>query len=559
MTAASSSTPQHEVAIQFDVRVPMRDGITLSADIYRPKAAGTYPVILSRTPYLKTGKFGIDRGRWFAGHGYVYISMDVRGRGDSDGLFRPYFNDGIDGYDAIEWVAAQPWSTGDVATVGGSYSARIQWLTALHRPPHLRAMVASVAPSDPFVEVPTGTVGPMHLCWHHLTAGRVTQNMEAVDWAQIYTHLPLLTMDELAGRPSPHWREQLQHTQLDDFWAPLCYQQRFSEIDVPVLNLSGWYDDEQIGTPLNYMGMRRHGRTERARQGQRLLMGPWPHGVYLTPTQLGEVDFGPAAKVDLQEIELRWFDHWLKGSDNGLATEPPVRIFVMGENEWREETDWPLPDTRFTNFYLHSSGKANSRHGDGVLSVAAPGAELPDTYAYDPADPVPFLTEPTSSQIGGPDDYATVEERADVLVYTTPPLPEDVTVIGPVKLVLYGASSAPDTDFTAKLLDVHPSGFAQRLCDGMVRARFRDGMDKSQLIEPGRVYAYTIDLWNTAQVFKAGHCIRLEVASSAFPKYDRNLNTGGDIATGTELVVVQQTIYHDEARPSHLILPLIKR
>ena len=556
----TSDTPR----IAFGIRVPMRDGVTLAADVYLPPLASAgddrWPVILMRTPYLKSSESALDNGRYYASQGYAYVAMDVRGRGDSDGVFVPYVNDGRDGYDAIEWLAAQPWSNGNIGTIGGSYPGCIQWLAALEQPPHLRAMIVAVSPSDPFVENPTGEHSPMDLCWLHYVSGRTLQPMASVNWEAIYTHLPLLTMDERAGRINEHWRNDLAHPQLDDYWLPRRYQHAFERINIPVLHISGRYDDEQIGTPLNFMGMTTRGATETARASQRLLMGPWGHQIN-TKAKLGEVDFGPDALIDLRGEQVRWFDRWLKpakdASDTQEVSTAPVRIFVMGANEWRDEQEWPLARTQWTHFYLHSGGQANSRFGDGTLSRALPEAEPTDSYRYDPARPVPFLTEPTSSQIGGPDDYAAVERRDDVLVYVTEPLTEDIEVTGPIKMDLYAASSAPDTDFTAKLTDVWPTGFVQRLCDGVVRARFRNGMEMPTLIEPGQVYRYTIDCWNTSQVFKAGHRIGLEISSSAFPKFARNLNTGAALGVTSEMAVAEQVIHHAAEYPSALILPVI--
>lgn len=548
-----------QVRITFNQRVPMRDGITLSADLYFPvqkQSDQRWPVILNRTPYVKAANGIVERGRYYASHGYVFIAMDVRGRGDSDGEFIPYFNDGRDGYDAIEWCASQDWSSGAVGTIGGSYPGCIQWLTALLAPPHLRAMIVSVSPSDPFVETPTGLPSPMHLCWLHLVSGRVNQVMEAVNWAEVYGHLPLLTMDERAGRYNAHWRTQVEHTRLDDYWEPLRYQHKFERVNVPVLHISGWYDDEQIGTPLNFAGMTAHAATPEARANQRLLMGPWGHAVN-TVSKLGEVDFGATALIDMRAEELNWFDRWLK-ADESVERKSPVSIFVMGANTWRDEQEWPLARTRWTPYYLHSGGSANSRFGDGQISPVEPGsAEATDTYSYDPARSTPFITEPTSSQIGGPDDYAAIERRDDVLVYVTEQVSEDIEITGPIRVELYAASSAVDTDFVARLLDIWPTGFRQRLCDGMVRARFRDGMDRPSLIEPERVYHYTIDCWNTCQVVKSGHRIGLEIMSGAFPKYDRNLNTGAPLGQTSEHVVAQQRIYHDTEHPSALILPIV--
>lgn len=544
------------VIIDFDRRVKMRDGVELSADVYRPEGAGKHPVILVRTPYTKVDERVLKDGRFFASHGYAFIAMDVRGRGDSDGKFAPYVNDGVDGYDAIEWAAAEPWSSGKVGTFGGSYAGRVQWLAAVLQPPHLTSMVSMVCPSDPFVEWPTGIPLPLDMSWHHFTAGHVNQNDRAVDWAKLALHLPLSTLDEASGRPSAAWKEMFEHPQLDAYWGRLRYQHRYDAVKAAVLHVSGWYDDEHIGTPLNFAGMATSG-PEAFRSKQKLLMGPWPHRVRATPTKVGEVDFGPAAGFDLDGYVLRWFDATLKGEGDAILREPPVRLFVMGDNKWVDEGEWPIARTAWAKYYLHGRGRANSRLGDGSLSTTPPGAEPADKYAYDPADPTPFLTDASFAQIGGPDDYRAVERRDDVLVYSTEPLDADRTVCGPIKANLWAISSAKDTDFTAKLLDVWPNGFAQRLTDGMVRARFREGMATPKLIEPGRAYEYTVDLWDTCQTFKKGHAVRLEISSSAFPKYDRNLNTGEALGKGTKMQIAEQQILHDKDHPSHVVLPIV--
>jgi uncharacterized protein len=537
----------------------MRDGVTLSADVYLPAiATAPVPVVLTRSPYMKASMAMVERGSDYVRDGYAYVVMDVRGRGDSDGAFDPYFADGRDGYDAIEWCAAQDWCDGNVGTLGGSYGGRIQWLTALEQPPHLRAMVVLVTPSDPFVETPTGMPAPMHLCWTHYTSGRVNQPMGMVDWERVYWHLPLRTMDEQAGRESRRWRAEIDHPRLDEYWRPLCYQGRFEELSVPVLHISGWYDDEQVGTPLNFAGMTSRAATPEARAAQRLLMGPWIHQVNQS-SKVGEVDFGRDALIDLHAEQRGWFDRWLKGSPEGEASAP-VRIFVMGDNVWRDEREWPLARTVWTRYHLRSGGRANSRFGDGRLATDPPGDGTSfDEYVYDPARPVPFLTEPTSSQIGGADDYAAVQRRDDVLVYETEPLTEEVEVTGPIEVELHASSSAPDTDFMAMLIDVWPNGFRQRLCDGMVRARFRDGMERPEPIEPGAVYRYRIDCWTTSQVFEPGHRVCLQLTSSAFPKYDRNLNTGAPLGVTTECAIATQRVYHDAEHPSALVLPVIPR
>jgi putative CocE/NonD family hydrolase len=535
---------------RFNVMIATRDGAGLATDLYLPPGDGPFPSVVGRTPYNKNQAAFAGLAAGVNAKGYALIVQDVRGRGDSEGTFEPYVNDGRDGYDLIEWVAAQEWCDGNVIYRGASYGARAGWMVALEHPPHLRAMVIVVSPSDPFVEFPTSATSPMMLSWFRLTDGRVVQNTGGVEWMKVYEHLPLLTMDEAAGFSSAHWRDAMTHTSLDGYWTPRCYQDRYEDFDVPVLHISGWYDDEQIGTPKNYIGMTTRSK---APEGQRLLMGPWGHGVN-SSTKLGEVEFGPSAVIDMESYIARWLDGVIGRASSDV---PRVRIFVMGRNEWRDENEWPLARTSFTDYFLHSGGSANSRYGDGVLNVSPPASEPSDEFAYDPERPVPFITEPTSSQLGGPDDYSAIEQRGDVLCYTTEELAEDLEVTGPVKLVLFASSSCVDTDFAAKLVDVHPNGFCQRLTDGIIRARYRNGPDKPELMEPGTVYEFTIDLWNTSQAFEAGHRIRLEVTSSAFPKFDRNLNTGEDIGTGTRIQIATNRVWHDAEHPSRLVLPVI--
>ena len=536
-----------ELARRFNVGIPLRDGVVLKADLTLP-AELPAPAVVIRTPYGKTGELPAKRAAMFAGGGYAAVLVDVRGRGDSEGEFDPYRHDGPDGADVIAWAAEQEWCTGRVATHGASYGAAIQWLTALERPPALRAMVTAVSPSDPFVENPTGTPGPMHINWFRLVDGRMPQHRDDVDWMRVYRHRPLMTMDEAAGFVSPQWREQLAHTTLDDWWEPRSYQRRIAEIDVPVLHISGWYDDEEIGTPLNFASLVAAGR-----RGQRLLMGPWGHAVNTTRT-LGEVDFGPTALIDLDRYVLDFLDQHLP--DKPADHEPaPVRILVMGVNEWRDEQQWPPASAASHTYYLSSGGRSNSRFGDGTLSTIPPSEEEPpDEWIHDPDRPVPFITDESSAQIGGPDDYAGVETRGDVLVYTSEPLEEAVELIGPVRLVGHVETSAADTDVTAKLLDVHPNGFVQRLCDGLVRLRYRDGFDRALPVTPGEVYEVEVVMWDTCVRIPAGHQLRVEVASSAFPKYDVNLGTGGDMVTEVDGVVATNRLWHTPSHPTRLLV-----
>jgi putative CocE/NonD family hydrolase len=532
---------------KFNVRIPLSEGITLSADLVLPETLPA-PAVVVRTPYGKSGEVQSKRSTLLAKAGYASVMVDVRGRGDSEGVFEPYRHDGPDGAEVIAWTAARDWCTGDVATYGGSYGGRIQWLTALERPPALRAMVCVVTPSDPFVEWPTGLPTPMHINWFRLTDGQVPQFLGDVDWMAVYAHRPLLSMDEAAGFTAPGWREELRHRTLDEWWQPVRYQHRIGEIDVPVLHISGWYDDEQIGTPANFAAM-----TAAGRAGQRLLMGPWGHAVNKTRT-LGEVDFGADALIDLDGYIHRFLDEHVKGVTPSQPAAP-VRIFVMGANEWRDAQSWPPQDAPSTVFHFSSGGHANSRFGDGrLVSLAVTSAEPPDEWTHDPDRPVPFITDESSAQIGGPDDYLAIESRGDVLVFTSDPLPEPLEIIGPVTVIAHVDTSAADTDITAKLLDVHPGNFTQRLCDGIVRLRYRDGFAAEQKVTPGETYQVEIRLWDTCVRLAAGHRLRVEIASSAFPKFDVTLGTGGDMITETEGVRAINRLWHTPSRPSRLIL-----
>jgi uncharacterized protein len=532
---------------RFNVRIPMRDGITLAADLVLPDDLPA-PVVVMRTPYGRGGELATKRADAFAKAGYCACWVDVRGRGDSEGTFDPYRNDGPDGVDVIAWAAAEEWCDGSAATYGGSYPGRIQWLTALHHPPALKAMIVLVTPSDPFVENPTGVPAPMHIHWFRMTDGRAMQYTEAVDWMEVYRHRPLIELDEAASFRSELWREECRHQTLDAWWEPLRYQHRIGDADVPVLHISGWYDDEEIGTPANFAAMRAAGRT-----GQRLLMGPWGHQVN-AGTSLGQLDFGHGAVIDLEAAMTAFLDEMVRGRP---PAEPvsPARIFLMGANEWLDLADWPAPESTELSLYLDSEGNANSRHGDGrLLTSPAPADSPADTWVHDPDRPVPFITPASSAQIGGPDDYSALETRGDVLVYTSEPLTEPLDVVGPVRLLTFVSTSAADTDVTARLVDVHPNGFAQRLCDGLVRLRYRAGHERAQPVEPDSLYEVEVVMWDTAQRFLPGHRIRLDVASSAHPKFAVNLGTGGDESTATSAIVAHNRLYHDDARRSRLLL-----
>jgi len=573
--------------IESNVGVAMRDGVTLYADIYRPDGAGPYPTILQRTPYDKTTSLTntmLDPIR-AAKEGFAVVIQDTRGRHTSEGEFYAFRDDINDGYDTVEWAAAQPWSNGKVGMYGASYVGATQWLAATSRPPHLVTIVPTVTASN-YHDGWTYQGGAFELGFNmswtllQLTLANFknvsgAQNVPRERRADLihdvdnmtegFNHLPTKDFPGLDSGLAKYYYDWLAHPDFDDYWKKLCIEEHHSEIDVPALHFGGWYDIFLGGTIRNYLGMKESGANETARNGQRLIIGPWAHGARGS-TMAGRHYFGIMADptaTDVDGVHLRWFAHWLNDSKNGIIDEAPVKIFVMGDDVWRDEQEWPLARAVETKYYLHSGGKANSKHGDGALSVDSPQSEAPDVFLYNPADPVPttggaLCCNPYFAA-NGAYDQNEVEERQDVLVYSTPPLAKDVEVTGPVTVTLWASTSATDTDFTAKLVDVCEEGCARNLTDGIIRARYRDSMSNPTLLEPGRAYCYEIDLWATSNVFKAGHQIRLEISSSNFPRFDRNTNTGNIIAEDTELRPALQTVFHDGQQASHVSLSIVPR
>ncbi len=581
-----------EVVVQSDVPARMRDGTVLRADVYRPVRGGPYPVLLLRTPYGKTAMARTaESGRALAEAGYIVVVQDVRGRFSSEGQFRPYFNDIADGYDSVLWAAGLEGSTGAVGMFGASNMGVTQWLAASALPPPLKAIFPDVTSPNVFetrgyndgaftladclswcvgsavetadrlgVEAPEirravalGQQGrSASLAGDAATAescrGELRELYDRWLW-----HLPLREMPVLQGL-APYYYEWLAHQPPDEYWQAVRVERRFRQMDLPAYNVGGWYDCWLRGSLVGFTGLQAQAHTPGVRRGQRLLIGPWVHG---TPS--GEIDFGPQSVVDRLPIQVRWFDHWLKGVDTGMLDEPPVRLFVMGANVWRDEWEWPLARTRYTPYYLHSGGHANTLDGDGALGPEPPGEEPPDSYTYDPDDPVPSHGGRTLTTVtlGGAYDQRAVEARTDVLCYTTTPLAHDLEVTGPLTVTLYAASSAADTDWTAKLVDVHPDGYAQNVQEGILRASHRVAGAAPTPIRPAEVYEYTIDLWATSNLFKAGHRLRVEISSSNFPHWDRSPNVCAPFGTADQVVAARQAVFHDAARPSHILLPLI--
>lgn len=554
--------PSYDVEMRLDAKVPMRDGVNLSADIYLPKAAGKFPTVLMRTPYSNNMEEVIEKGHMLANNGYACVIQDVRGRWDSDGDFTPFHNEGPDGFDTQQWIGAQEWSTGKIGMAGGSYLGLVQYTSAPHRSEFLTALAPRVIPWDMYAGLlyPGGALQlNVAMSWAMRSNARTGQSIDYHNWTEAFQVLPVVDIVKAAGRDIAYWKDWIQHSSYDDYWTKHNIEDQQGDIAVPALNMGGWYDLFAQHTFTAFNGLRLNGRTPEVRQS-RIIVGPWIHRLS-NAQRTGDIDFGANSVVDLDALELRWFDYWLKGVDNGIVDEPPLRLFIMGVNQWRDEHEWPLARTSWQKWYFHSGGAANSAAGDGVLSTQEPGDESPDHFAYDPRFPVQTLggNNCCSPHIvpWGPYDQRPAEARNDVLCYTTPPLEEDTEVTGPIKVVLCAATDGPDTDWTAKLVDVSPTGYAKILCDGIIRARCRESMSEPTLLEPNKVYEYEIDVSVTGNVFKKGHQIRVEISSSNFPRFDRNLNTGHALGMDAEIRVARQTVHHSRQYPSHILLPVI--
>lgn len=536
---------------ELDVMLPMRDGVRLATNIYRPGSSGAFPVLLMRSPYGNGGAGNSD-AHYFVRQGYVVVTQDTRGQGGSEGVFDAFQTEAADGYDTQQWIGKQAWCNGKIGTYGGSYVGFTQWITAPLQSPYLVTMVPAVTFSD-LHEVAYQS-GAFYLQlftpWSIemtrpdlISREEVSQRMDSV-----LMTLPLLEQDRAMGWKIPFLRDWLLHPEHDPYWDRTSVPD-YSSIRTSAYNVGGWYDILLEGTIDNYLEMTGPEVDPEISKKQKLLIGPWVHS--MGRRQVGELDFGEEAVFDSRSFRLRWFDSQLKDIKNGVLEEAPVRIFVMGKNYWRYENEWPLARTDYRKFYFNSRGGANTRHGDGVLSAEPPESAGTDQYNYDPEDPVPTIGTM------GPYDQRPVEERSDVLVYTSAVLENDLELTGPVQAVIYASSTAVNTDFTAKLVDVYPDGRAIRICEGIIRADHRNPEAPPSNIEPGKIYEYTIELWATSNVFLKGHRMRVEISSSNFPRFDRNLNTGLNFASDTTWTTAQQTLYHGPDYPSCIILPVI--
>ncbi|MCX6553697.1 MAG: CocE/NonD family hydrolase [Candidatus Aminicenantes bacterium] len=563
--------------------VPMRDGVRLATDLYMPQGAETekYPLILIRTPYKKE-MVEMD-ANFYGRRGYVVAIQDCRGRFASEGRWVPFFNEGRDGYDTIEWLAAQPWSNGKVGMVGGSYAGWVQLWAAVEKPPHLVTIIPNVALPDPFYNLPY-EYGSFYIFgsiwWAEILESQATGDLsgQAISrinerrYEKILQRLPVVELDkDIFGRINPYWRQWIENNRDGGFWEPVNFMKKLPGLDLPVFLQSGWFDGDGIGSKLNYAQLKLS-----RNPNQKLILGPWGHTDQASP-RYGDYEFGKEAAPDLKMMYLKWFDHWLKGIDNKILAEPLVQIFAMFSNQWLSGGTYPLPQTRFSKLFLSSRQGANTSRGDGVLSWEPPAAGKEyDAYVYDPGDPTPhpdmyfksdaeirkdkklaINTDEEKKRIEGFHNTVT-DRRSDILVFQTPALKKPLTVAGPVSATLYAASSALDTDWFVTMMDVDEEGKILPLVHGTIRARFRQSLEKPEFLEKDRIYAYTIDMWQTGITFQKGHRVRVEVASALFPMFSRNLNTGGHNEKEKKFVKALQKIYHSAVYPSHILLPLVE-
>ncbi len=548
---------KHAVRVRTDVGATMPDGVRLSNDVYLPEGVDRAPVVLIRTPYNNADPVKkIPLARRFAEAGYAVVVQDVRGRYDSEGVWEPFFSEAADGLATQAWVAEQDFCDGSIAALGRSYEGYAAWMAAFPHHPALKALVPIVALPDPVVNVPWMNGSPFWnmIVWALFVHGRTNQDTAQHAWEPLYRARPLDRLDERLGFTSHAWRDWMAHPLKDAYWERGCYMHRMAELDIPALHVSGWYDDDGISTFANYPTAR---RVSKAPDGQYLLVGPWPHATN-TKCIIPGVDFGPRETIDFEGYVLDWLDMVLRGRPERWGARGRARVFLMNRNEWADYPDWPPPGTKEAALYLASGGRANSLLGDGTLEPAPPkGGADSDGYVYDPDDPTPYLYDAGTLQVGGPFDARPVERRDDVLCYTTAPLKEPLTLCGRVFAELFVSSSAEDTEFCAKLVDVHPGGLARQLCDGNVRLALRDSLARREPVPPGEVVKVRIDLWATGVVLPPGHRLRLEVASAAVPKFAAHTNTLEDPGGAARVVVARNRVFHDLPRPSRLLLPIL--
>jgi len=596
---ASRPAAEYDVRRQKTVMIPMRDSVRLATDLYFPVGAEMpQPVVLIRTPYNKNDADEHAAARFFTGQGYVAAVQDMRGKYESEGRYRWTAHDRSDGYDTVSWLSEQSWSMGKVGTYGCSYRGENQIQLAAERHPNHAAAVPMFAGAmythgdrhrnwatnnggafelamifTWFREkgwslrprYPTGT--PREDLLRATNAFDLRPQLPEIDEATLWSELPVVGLMRRSQAPPNLWEDLVSHAPDDPWWEQYGFVTDADSFDVPALQVASWYDYGASEALALFNLFQTNGVSATARQHQFIIMAPTTHCDHheaTAETIVGARSVGDA-RLDYWGLYLDWFDHWLRGEDTGITDRPPVQYYLMGQNEWRTADAWPLPETDPTRYFLHSDGNANSRMGDGRLSTDPPldeaAEETSDTFVYEPASPVPTVGGQAcctqTPQAEGAWDQRAVEMREDVLVYTSPPLDEGIEVTGPIQATIYLSSSAPDTDVTVKLVDVAPDGTAYNIQEGIRRVRYRDGYDRVTRMEEGEVYRIDVDLHATSNYFAASHRIRIEVSSSNFPRFTRNLNTGGDNHADTTWTTARNTIHHSPDHPSHIVLPVI--
>ncbi len=568
--------PGMAVTVERDVDATMRDGTVLRADVYRPAdvAPEGVPVLLARTPYDKrvnVSTFGNAHPGWYASHGYMVVIQDTRGRCSSEGDFYPFAHEMDDGYDTVEWAAALPGSDGGVGMFGFSYVGATQLLAAVTRPPSLRSIVPGFTASQYYDgwTYNGGALATAFVCyWANLLA--LDTAVRAGDRAAVdalnaslgaaegwYWWVPMSEFPPLQGGYAGYFYDWVEHCTYDDYWKQWSIDTDYSRIEVPALHIGGWWDVFLSGTVKNFTGLSAGAGSDEARRGQKLLVGPWTHMPW-SPVSRGSNE-GPSTN-EIDDWHLRWFDQTLKGLDTGVL-DSAVTVYTL-DGDWSDLDGWPPSDTVAEDWYIHSQGRANSKFGDGTLERVAPDAEPPDVFVYDPGVPIPSMGGHSccfdSITPMGPADQHAAEVSRMILVYTSEPLAEDIELLGDVSVTLHAASTAPDTDFTARLCVVDPDGRSVNLQEGILRARYRHSLSDAEPLVPGEVYELRIDLGPVGAHVPAGSRLRLTVSSSDFPQWDRNLNTGATPGTDTALVATPatQTILHDADHPTRVTLPV---
>lgn len=557
LVMASSASAQVTTA-----QVPMRDGVKLATDLYRADGVKQAPVVLMRTPYDRTKQKGT--GEYWAKAGYIFVVQDCRGTRDSQGELAPYNNEGQDGYDTIEWITRQKWCNGRVGMIGGSYVGAVQWQAAVENPPGLAVIAPQATWSSFYRNLYLGGSVRLALISNWIAGNTAKpQGAKANEMDQALMRLPLSDLDEAIGWPMPWLDAYLTHPEPNGFWTRLDLTPRLPDLKLPALHVVGYYDFFSRESVDNFTIMQKQAHDPETRKKQRLVLGPWDHGT-IGQSKVAEVEFGPAAALDIGAIQLDWFDRHLKQDAAANAKPfPPVQYFSMGDNVWRDADTWPPEGFQATSFYLQSDGKANARKGSGRLAREAPNKEQPaDTFQADPSKPVPACpvtkSRPIKAAVWGPVDQSDLEDRDDVLVYSTEPLAQPLTFAGNLEARLFVSTDTPDADWVVKVVDVRPDGFAQNLATGILRGRYRNSLIKPELMKPGQVYEITVDLGPCAATIAKGHQLRVDICGSLFPLHDRNPNTAEGIF-GSKTAIATEQVHHRPGSLSRIVLPLSER